>query len=290
MDSLASTSSVMSGNHSSISSAERTETIANGDFLSQLPEEVILKIFGYLNAIQQTKCGEVSRRWRRLASDETLLAAFNPRNLSPLIKVFDELDWSKYVDMSAYGLTTEDISPCDVRKATALLERVLSCPLMIEIEGNAGITLLTIPKGLTFNTLVKLAGSPKVGNAPEFRYIWYRISSEIGDTPVDKTYRIVITNNVFNKSRNLSVSDQKALVRKIGCEMPRVLEATVLLVVTFMSSGERLYSDNPLTYTRCSELLDGYQLIVGGFSPAGVSLSTYFDDDCSGASGVFRKF
>jgi len=56
---------------------------------------------------------------------------------------------------------------------------------------------LTIPKGLTFNTLVKLAGSHKVGNAAKFRYIWNRISNEIGNIPVDKTYRIVITNNVF---------------------------------------------------------------------------------------------
>ena len=56
--------------------------------------------------------------------------------------------------------------------------------------------------------------------------------------------------------------------------MPRVLEATVLLVVTFMSSGERLYSDNPWTYTRCSEQLSGYQLVVGGFSPDGVHVST----------------
>ena len=98
-------------------------------------------------------------------------------------------------------------------KQLHLLKRFLSSPLMTEIEGDAGITVLTIPKGLTFNTLVKLAGSPKVGNTPKFRYIWDRISSEIGDIPVDKTYRIVITNNVFKKSRNLSVSDQKALVK-----------------------------------------------------------------------------
>ena len=176
------------------------------------------------------------------------------RTISPSLKVFDESDWVTRVDLSSFGLDVIDAPPLDKRQAIPFLKRCLSS---LPIEGNAGITVLTIPKGLTFNTLVKLAGSPKVGNTAKFRYIWGRISSEIGDIPVDKTYRIVITNNVFKKSRNLSVSDQKALMSKIGCEMPRVLEATVLLVVTFMSSGERLYSDNPWTYTRCLEQLAG---------------------------------
>ena len=265
------------------------EEIYDTDCFSQQPEEIILNIFGYLTAIELAKCGEISRRWRRLASDATLWNAFDLRTISSSLKVFDELDWVTHVDLSSFGLDVTDAPPLDKRQAIPFLKRCLSS---LPIEGNVGITVLTIPKGLTFNTLVKLAGSPKVGNTPKFRYIWDRISSEIGDIPVDKTYRIVITNNVFKKSRNLSVSDQKALVRKIDCEMPRVLEATVLLVVTFMSSGERLYSDNPWTYTRCSEQLAGYQLVVGGFSPDGVHVDDDDDFDIGnvGVGGVFRKF
>lgn len=265
------------------------EEINDTDFFSQQPQEIILNIFGYLTAIDLAKCGEISRRWRRLASDATLWNAFDLRTISSSLKVFDELDWVTHVDLSSFGLDVTDAPPLDKRQAIPFLKRCLSS---LPIEGNVGITVLTIPKGLTFNTLVKLAGSPKVGNTAKFRYIWDRISSEIGDIPVDKTYRIVITNNVFKKSRNLSVSDQKALVRKIDCEMPRVLEATVLLVVTFMSSGERLYSDNPWTYTRCSEQLAGYQLVVGGFSPDGVSVTALcnFGVDVSGVGGVLRKF
>ena len=59
------------------------EEINDMDFFSQLPEEIILRMFGFLNAIELAKCGEVSRRWRRLASDETLLEAFDPRNFLP---------------------------------------------------------------------------------------------------------------------------------------------------------------------------------------------------------------
>jgi len=267
-----------------------SEEINDTDFLSQQSEEIILKIFGYLSVIELAKCGEVSRKWRRLACDATLWNAFDLRTISPSLKVFDELDWVTHVDLSSFGLDVTDAPPLDKRQAIPFLKRCLSS---LPIEGNAGVTLLTIPKGLTFNTLVKLAGSPKVGNAAKFGYIWDRISSEIGDIPVDRTYRIVITNNVFKKSRHLSVSDQKALMSKIGCEKSKVLEATVLLVVTFMVSGERLYSDNPWTYTRCSEQIAGYQLVVGGFSPNGVYIDSYGFDIVSvsiGVGGVLRKF
>jgi hypothetical protein len=189
------------------------------------------------------------------------------------------------VALPSFKPALEDALCLDKRKAISVLKRCLSS---LPIEGNAGLTLLAIPKGLTFNKLIMLAISPKEGNINEFRYIWS--SNEIGDIPVDKTYWIVITNNVFNGSRNLSVDDQKALVNKIGCEMPQVLEATVLLVVTFMGSGKRLYNDDPRTYTRCTEQVCGYKLVVGGFSPDGVSVDgNHFDSVDVGVGGVLRK-
>ncbi|MCC5832160.1 MAG: F-box protein [Chlamydiales bacterium] len=263
------------------------EKINNRDFFSQQPQEIIIGIFSYLSAIELTKCREVSRKWRRLGSDSTIWNALDLRKISPLLKVFDESDWVTHLDLPSFNLDVVDAPPLDKFQAIPILKRSL---YSLPIEGNAGITLLTIPKGLTFNKLVKLAGLPKVGNRPEFRYIWHSISSEIGDIEVDKTYRIVITNNVFKESRNLSVKAHKALLSKIGCEMPKIVEATVLLVVTFMSSGERLYSDNPCTYTRCSEQIDGYQLVVGGFSLDGIDVNfDYFDDVNSGVGGVLRK-
>jgi len=266
------------------------EEINDTDSFSQQPKEIILNIFGYLSAIELAKCDEVSRRWRRLASDATLWNDLDLRTISSSLKVFDELDWVTHFDLSSFGLDVTDTPSLDKRKTIPALKRCLSS---LPIEGDAGITLLTIPKGLTFNKLVKLVESPKVGNIPKFDVIWACISSKIGDIPVDKTYRIVITNNVFNKSRNLSVSDQKALVSKIGCEMPKVIEATVLLAVTFMVSEERLYSDNPCTYTRCAEQIRSGQAAVGGFALDGVYVNNpdiEFAHDAYGVAGVLRKF
>lgn len=160
-----------------------SEEINDTDSFSQLPEEIILRTFGFLRANELAKCGEISRRWRRLASDPVLWNAFDLRTISSSLKVFDELDWITHVDLSSFGLDVTDAPPLNKHQAIPFLKRCLSS---LPIEGNAGITVLTIPKGLTFNTLVKLAGSPKVGNIPKFRYIWDRISSEIGDIPVDK--------------------------------------------------------------------------------------------------------
>ena len=68
------------------------KVINNTDFFSQQPREIILKVFGYVSAIELTKCGEVSRRWRRLTSDPVLWNALDLRKISPLLKVFDESD------------------------------------------------------------------------------------------------------------------------------------------------------------------------------------------------------
>ena len=267
----------------------KIEEISDTDSsLRQLPEEIVLGVLGFLSPIELAKCGEVNRRWKRLSSDATLWNALDLRKISPLLKVFDGSDWDNLVDLSAYGLSIKDVAPLDKRKAIPVLKKFISS---LFIEGNAGVTLLTIPKGLTFKKLIKLVGSPKVGNITPFRYIWDPILNEIGDTPVDKTYRIVIMNNVLEGSRNLFINDQKALVNQARCEMPKLLEVAVLLVVTFMVSGERLYNDNPWTYTCCSEQVAGRQVVVGGFASSGgyVHISG-FANDIYGIGGVLRKF
>jgi hypothetical protein len=266
--------------------------INDNDFFSHLADELIFKIFAYLSATQLAKCAGISRTWKRVASDATLWNALDLRKISPSLKVFDESDWVTYVDLPSFGLTTKDAPRLDKRKAIPVLKRCLSFP----VEGDKGVTLLTIPKGLTLNKLVKLAESPIKGNTTKFRYIWNCISNKFGDIEVDKTYRIVITNNVLKVITNnvlkwnLFPSNRETLLKRIGCEMPKLLEAAVLLVVTFMSSGERLYNDKPKTYTRCSEVAC-FQLIIGNFSQDGILvLSSISDRIGNGVAGVLRDF
>ena len=63
-------------------------------------------------------------------------------------------------------------------------------------------------------------------------------------------------------------------LKEMEANLPGVLPAATLAFLTYMSSPEgqpptRLYGNEPWTYTRCSEQIDGYNLVVGGFAPAG---------------------
>ena len=116
------------------------------------------------------------------------------------------------------------------------------------------------------------------------------VSEELGDVLVNETYRILITNNILKESQGLSVCDHEAFVIKTGCEMPKALEVAVLLFVTFVSSGKRLYGDDDYTFTRCSEQVSGRRLIVWS-SYHNVNLDCNDDADVStGVGGVLRKF
>ncbi|MCC5832171.1 MAG: F-box protein [Chlamydiales bacterium] len=271
------------------SDKETVEEIKDRDLFSQQPLDIIIKIFTYLSVVELAKCGEISRKFRRLASDSCLWNAFDLKRISPLLKVFDESDWVTHFDISSFGLDVTDAPSLDKRKTIPNLKRHLSS---LPIEGDAGITLLTIPKGLTLKKLLELARSTsKMEERTQFRNISDHIIREIGDISIDKTYRIIITNNILKKSRNLSIDEHIALVIKIGCEMPKVLEASVLLVVTFMISGESLYSNIPVTYTRCSEQISDYQLAVGGFMRDGVFVTRCASNyETLGVAAVLHKF
>src|SRR6185503_890529 len=98
------------------------EEINETDFLSQQAEEIILKVLGYLGVIELTKCGEVSRKWRRLTSDTSLWNAVDLRTISPSLKVFDESDWVTHVDLSSFKLDVTDAPPLDKRQASQVLK------------------------------------------------------------------------------------------------------------------------------------------------------------------------
>jgi hypothetical protein len=280
MESLSS-SSIMSGNHSSTSSVERSETIASEDRLSQLPEETIQHIFGYLNQRELGSNSLVSRRWDRLSSDPTLLNALDLTKTSSL-SIIDASNWKKgFGDLSQHGVSVEDEPPIDNSTCIPLLKQFSSLPLENKEgesrEKGAGITLLTIPKGLTCNKLVKMAEEVK------FNSIWKGgVLKEIGDIEVDKTYRILITNNILEGSRRCDFEYQKDLVEKtFKCEMPSALAALALIVTTFIDSGKRLYIKG--TLTRCTDRVWELPVVVGGFSFNDVNVHADFDDAAGGS-------
>jgi hypothetical protein len=294
MESLSSTS-IMSGNHSSTPSVERSETIASEDCLSQLPEETIQRIFGYLSRRELGLNSQVSRRWYRLSSDPYLLNAALTITF-PSLSIIDASRWAKcFGDLSRYGVSVEDEPPIDNSTSIPILKQFSSLPIEKKlretneegerIKEDAGFTLLTIPKGLTFNKLVNMA---EEGDKFKFKCIWAEISKEIGNIEVDKTYRILITNNILEGSGGLFLEEQKAFVKKtFKCEMPNVLAALALIVTTFIDSGKRLYSDNCICCT--DRVMEEFSVAIDLGSHGPNVHFVYGDSSCFSGVAALRK-
>ena len=106
-----------------------------------------------------------------------------------------------------------------------------------------------------------------------------------------------MTRDVLPGSRWKSYEAQCALVADhakrtgLAYEVPGALESAVVMLLHHVRSGERLYSDNPWTYTRCREKNEaGDPVVVGGFSSEGLVIDRYdYDIRSSGVAGL-RKF
>ncbi len=252
-----------------------------------LSRELILHIFSFLSPKDLGRTACVYREWEILANDKSL---WNLKKLFPSLQVIDETVWETHVDLAALGLSIEDAPPIQKRDIS-----ILKTLIFLGVEDNAGITVLTMPKGLTLNKLVKLARSPKQGNRTNFNYISPRVLEELGDVFVEKTYRVAITNSVLQRSRNLFVRAQEKLVNSLYCElqMPEVLPVATLAILTYVSSQALpptcLYGAG--TYSRCSDQVDNCNIVVGGFALEGLNVtpsSNSFNFNSYGV-GAMRK-
>lgn len=270
-----------------LSSNASGEEINSFDCISQIAEEIIFNVFGYLSAVELAKCSEVSRRWARLSSDPDLwkehtleLESHNQSSLSS----FDASDWKKYVDLTAFNLEVDDLNVDNANDDLSFKARFVRLKkiLALPIEMQSGVLHLTMPKGLNLNKLVALAAKPKTGPATNFARIDQSVLGMYGDAEVDKTYRVVITKNIFAGSSQLMIGAQREILANHRCNMPKMLETATLLVVTHLKNGERAYQSLQFSslagcvafYTRCSETINpDSHVAVGGFLNDGISIS-----------------
>ncbi len=144
---------------------------------------------------------------------------------------------------------------------------------------------------LTLNKLEELIQNPQQGHKAEYRYYNRDIKNEHGTTPVNQAYWVLMSRDVIPESRRKSYADQQQLVAQHPhYQVPQAIEAAVCILMEFVVSGVRLYGHRPLTYTRCEQSFQGYQLIVGGLDAVGLIVySAYVDNDYTGV-GALRKF
>ncbi len=153
----------------------------------------------------------------------------------------------------------------------------------------------------SLNLLEQLVKNPKGGGySTEYDYYNVNVRERFGAQSPEDSYWILMTRDVLEGSRGETYATQKALVARyegrtgLPYKLPGALEAATAILSHYVCSGERLYTDNPWTHTRCQELLanrrSDYPVVVGGFSSGGFYVSSYSVDDDSDGVASLRKF
>ncbi len=251
----------------------------------EVPKDVMQLIFMRLPTDQLFAVRRVCKLWHQIASRCLSL----PR-LFPEAPVIDRAVWERHIDLQKYGLVFEMVK----EPRPTVSDYVDVRHMASEVERGQGITILTLPKGLTLNKIIAFAAAPKVGNSTPFGHINPEVLRLYGDQSLEETVTVVVTNGVFNGSRNIDVAGQKALVKRLKCDMPELMPFMANMILSFISSDPqeplRLLGDAPLTFTRCKENVDGYKTLVGGFAPGGPYVfNVNLDRGNDGVAGL-RKF
>jgi hypothetical protein len=129
----------------------------------------------------------------------------------------------------------------------------------------------------TLNQLEELIKHPKNGgHSTKYKFYVDLVREQIGEESPPSSYWLLTTRDVLPGSRNKTHRAQQEMVASYasqGYAMPSVLEAATAILMHHAREGERLFGDAPWIYTRCQEVVDGYPVLVGGFSSGGLHIS-----------------
>lgn len=212
-----------------------------------------------------------------LTAVPTLTWIFDLKREFPAFNVIDESVWENYTNLADLGIDPRGAEPITPEMITTL--RGLLTTLLPLVEEGAGVTLLTLPRGLTIEKLNLLASKPS-GKTPPleidgFKSMW----GQFGNIPVNKTHRVLIMNGNMKETRSLPVDLQRELVIKKGYVLPTILSFTTLAILTHVRSFSepyvRLFPDHPKTWALCSEEFDKSPINFGSFSNKGPRIRPY---------------
>ena len=149
-------------------------------------------------------------------------------------------------------------------------------------------------KSFTMNYLGELIQKPKSGHSTKYRLYSDYAKESVGDKS-SPSHWVLMTMDIIPGSRGRYIkecSDMIANHRKktgIPYELPNLLEATASILMHYVKTGERLYSDDPWTGTFSQDVYkENYPLGVGGFAAGGLCVLSY--DSCGLGVAGCRKF
>jgi hypothetical protein len=195
--------------------------------------------------------------------------------------VFGAWEWARY--FGEVGVAPPLLSDID---------KILNapCPFWLRKRVRDTHLLVLIPatvagRPFSLNLLGELIRHPKGGGHPaEYDDYDSDLHEQFGTKSPGHSYWVLMTRNVIEDSRRKAYTSQQVLVachaNRTGLpyELPSALEAATAILSHYVRSGERLYADNPWTWTLCQELVawDGGNapVVVGGFSSGGLNVTT----------------
>lgn len=263
---------------------QTNQTISWGNF----PEELKHSIFGFLKPDELARCSQVCRSWNREVNEDPVwneqcrrvnLVALPATQQTPK-QVFAHWIQFQYLgtvdDVPSLPPTIQDIlkSPCKFwpDKTVGETHMCILIPSRLALRTHKGYSAIR-------NNLGNFDKAIKSQKGLGYRSIWEPILTILGKKGVDKSYWVLMTRDVIPGSRDMSYDRQKQLVESAaGYRMPDALEAVVCILSEHHSSKQqRLFGDNPGTFTNCQEEIIGCPLAVGDFTDQGlqVTISSY---------------
>jgi serine/threonine protein kinase len=231
----------------------------------------------------------VSTLEKALSSSTIAAVSVKPSVPNIPVMAFGKAQWEKYFG----DIGVEPPLPSDI-------EQILNapCPFFPGKKVRETHLLTLIPQTvngqpLTLKSLGELVKAPNQGHSTQYRYFDI---GEYTDPSAPVAHWALLTRDVIPGSRNKLYADQHALVAshaqktRVPYQVPTILDAAVSIFIEYVHSGVRLYGDSPETFTRCHEKYDAkWQLIVGGFAPAGLYVDYVNGDDEYFGVGPLRK-
>jgi hypothetical protein len=230
---------------------------------------------------------ELAAREQEIAQTSNALAvALRPR-------IFGEAEWKQYFgDVGSAPPLPSDMAtildgPCPFWPD----QLVKDTHLLVLIPATVG----GVP--FTLNRLGELIQHPSNGgHRTEYNFYDQRTKAQIGAESPPRSYWVLMTRDVLPDSRSKTYKAQKEMVARYASrvglpyELPHALEAATAILMHHAREGERFFGNDPLTYTRCQEVLDGFPVIVGGFSSGGLVVNYYSHVRDSHGASCLRKF
>lgn len=235
---------------------------------AQLPEDIISAILqhcfakGYVGRV--LALAYTNQHYHKIVSSR--VKEINLKQLCPLLDI---------LDAKRIGITVDDEPILNKLEAIRLYHAFAPW-----VEGNVGLTILTMCKETTFRHTINFAEKAGIKITIE----WSKIPIEFENIPVDATYRIIISNNIvqmiingkLRTTRGKKSEYKQAVVRQIGFDqIPTPQEQVALCVYQAVFNNKYLYGEN--TYGSTTPI-DRSPFMVGNCSPNSLHITSYVKD------------